>query len=321
MPAGEAVRLARRVEDSGVGSVWLSEDLFFRGAVPTAGAVAGATSAVAIGFGVLTPFNRHPSLIAMDAASLCELAPGRIILGLGAGVKARVDRTSVVYRKPLDAMRESVEIIRGLLAGETVTLDGEVHSANRLSLDIDVAEVPPIYLASTGPRSLKQTGEIGDGLAMSIMSSLEHIRWATSTASRAAKDAGRPDLPSVVYMPFASSSDATALTRLKSTVGFYIRRWASIPTLAELFTGWGPLKQDELDSIAAELESGRPPEDVVTDQLVREYCVAGTPDECLHRLEELAEAGVTEVALDIGKTGRGADQFADEIDFLLRQTT
>lgn len=316
IPAGEATRLARLVEEGGVGTVWLSEDLFFRGAVPTAGAVAQATERIGIGFGVLTPYNRHPSLIAMDMASLLELAGDRVVMGLGAGVKARVDRTGVEYAKPLAAMRESVEIVRGMLAGEAVTLEGEVHSAVDLSLDVPVTwgEVP-IYLASTGPRSLRQTGEIADGLVMTIMSSLRHVEWATGIANDAARATGRPSpLPAVVYMPVSVDEDSKlAIRRLKSTVSFYIQRWAAIPSLARLFTEWGPLDQDALSALADRLSSGEAPESVIADDLVTEYCVAGTRAECLERLEALADAGVTEVAFDIGKTDRSMDEFAKEV--------
>jgi 5,10-methylenetetrahydromethanopterin reductase len=316
IPAGEATRLACLVEQAGVNSVWLSEDLFFRGAVPTAGAVAQATSRINIGFGVLTPYNRHPSLIAMDMASLLELAGDRVVMGLGAGVKARVDRTGVDYTKPLAAMKESVEIVRGMLAGNSVTVAGEVHSAIDLSLDIPVTwgDVP-IYLASTGPRSLRQTGEIADGLVMTIMSSTQHVEWATRISNEAAREAGKPNpMPAVVYMPLSVDDDSRmAIQSLKETVAFFIQRWAAIPTLAELFTKWGPLEQDELDELAGRLNGGASPASVVPDSLVTEYCVAGTRAECIAKLEELREAGVTEVAFDIGKTGRGLGEFANEV--------
>jgi 5,10-methylenetetrahydromethanopterin reductase len=321
MHAGEAVRLARMVEEAGVESVWLSEDLFFNGAIATAGAVAQATESVTIGFGVLTPYNRHPSLLAMDMAALSQLAPGRIILGLGAGVKARVDRTGVEYRKPLAAMRESVDIIRGMLAGQSVSLSGEVHSAHDLSLDVPIPDTPvPVYLASTGPRSLRQTGEIGDGLVLTIMSSSEHIRWATETVGDAARAAGRTSpIPAVVYMPLSVADDsAEAISRLKGTIAFYITRWAPIPTLAELFTKWGPFDDDEIGRLAAQLDEGGDPAELIDDDVVAQYCVAGSPEVCRQRLDELGAAGVTEVALDIGRSGCSVDEFASQVIALAR---
>jgi 5,10-methylenetetrahydromethanopterin reductase len=316
MDAGEAVRLARIVEGAGIESVWLSEDLFFNGAIATAGAVAQATESVTIGFGVLTPYSRHPSLLAMDLAALTQLAPGRVILGLGAGVKARVDRTGVEYRKPLAAMRESVAIIRGMLAGQSVSLIGEVHSAHDLSLDVPTPDAPvPVYLASTGPRSLRQTGEIGDGLVLTIMSSTEHIRWATETVTDAARAAGRTNpMPAVVYMPLSVADDsAEAISKLKGTIAYYITRWASIPTLAELFTKWGPFDHDEITQLAAQLDKGGDPADLIDDDVVTKYSVAGSPDACRQRLEELGAAGVTDVALDIGRTGYSVDEFASQV--------
>jgi 5,10-methylenetetrahydromethanopterin reductase len=75
---------ARAAERAGLGSVWLIEDYFHPGAFALAGAVAAVTESVAIGLGVVNPYTRHPALVAMETASLAGLAPGRVVLGLGA---------------------------------------------------------------------------------------------------------------------------------------------------------------------------------------------------------------------------------------------
>lgn len=315
MRADEAVRLALTAEELGLESVWISEDLFFHGAMPTAGAVAAATRNIKLGFGVLTAFNRHPALIAMDAVSLMELAGDRLVLGLGAGVKARIDRTGVAYHHPLRAVSETVRIVRGMLSGESVELDGEIHRASRLGLDVQAPYRPQIYLASTGRLSLQQTGRIGDGLILTVMSSLEHAEWAVGTARESARAAGRPeDLPTVVYLPLSVDDDgAVARRRLKPTVAFYIRRWANIPTLSRLFTEWGPLTESEVREIAVRIERGEAPEQVIDDRLVDTYCIAGTTEDCLTRLSSYAAAGVTIAAFDHGRGGPNADEVLESI--------
>ena len=304
--ADKAVSLVRSAEEGGIDRVWLSEDLFFHGAMPTAGAVAVATRRIGIGFGVLTPYIRHPSLLAMETASLLDIAGPRVTLGIGAGVKARVDRTEIAYRSPLTAVRETTDIVRRMLAGEEITKTGDLYGGDRLSLDIDCAwPVPPIYLASTGPRSLRQTGSIGDGLVLTIMSSTRHASWATGEANRAADEAGRPTpLPTVVYLPLSVDDDPQqARDRLKPVVAYFLTRWAEIPPLAALFTDWGPYTPDRLAADVSRLRNGESPHQVVTDSLVDEYCVAGTPTQCLDRLAAYADCGVTEVALDGGHHG------------------
>lgn len=301
--ADEAVRLARAAESTGFESVWISEDLYYRGAMPTAGAVAAATSSIAIGFGVLTPYNRHPSLIAMEAVSLMELADKRLLLGLGAGVAARIERMGLRQEKPLQVVRDTVALIRRLLSGEEVTTTGAIHRANALRLTADLpAAPPPVFLAATGPRSLAQVGAIGDGVVLTIMSSSEHIGWANRQVAAGAAAAGRSEkLPSVAYLPLAVAEDAgEARNRLKGFVAHFVQRWASIPALAVLFTEWGPLDPDELAALAKALDNGADPQVVITNRFVDTYCVAGTPGECLDRLAELGETGLTTAVFDKG---------------------
>jgi 5,10-methylenetetrahydromethanopterin reductase len=318
--AGKVVGLARSAEEADIARLWLSEDLFYHGAMPTAGAVAAVTNSIGLGFGVLTPYNRHPSLIAMEIASLLDIAGPRVTIGLGAGVKERVVRMGVPYHKPLAAVRETTRIIRQLLAGESVTLEGDVHSGRELSLNVDCPwPVPPVYLASTGPRSILQTGQIGDGLVLTIMSSVHHARWAVEQATNAAIQADRPTpIPTVVYLPLSVDDDPKAARdRLKPTIAFFLTRWAEIPPLAAMFTEWGPYASDHLANDVARLRAGETPRDVIPDSVVDEYCIAGTPTECLTRLESYRAVGVTEAALDGGHGGADLDALIGDIHRIL----
>ncbi len=301
--APDIVRLTRIAEEAGFDQVWLPEDLFFRAPMPLAGALAVATERITIGFGVLTPYNRHPSLIAMELAGLLELAGPRVILGIGAGVAPRIARIGLAHREPVRAIADTVTIVRGLLRGEAVNYDGAVHRAVDLRLDVQPpAMVPPIYVAALGPRSLRQAGAIGDGLILGLMATRDFAAHATRAAQEGARAAGvdASRLAALVYLPIAiDADDRLARRRLKTEVAFYLQRWIDVPGLGDLFTRWGGLAPEEVADLARRLERGEPATTVIPDDLVDRYCLAGTPEACLRQIESYRGAGVTAAAIRI----------------------
>lgn len=304
-PTGGHITLARAAEDAGLDSVWISEDLYFRGAVPLAGAIAAVTSRIDIGFGVLTPYSRHVSLLAMDMASLLDIAGPRVIVGLGAGVEARTRAMKVTYGDPVLAVREVVDAFRRLMAGESVTYDGIVDSADGLRLTFDDRlPNPRVFVAAIGPKALTQAGAIADGVLLSLMASPQHIGWARERIAAGAKAGGRDAaVPLVVYVPLSlADRREDAIASMKPYIAYFVRRWAPIPSLAQLFTRWGPIGPDELTRMARELEDGRSADDVISDELVTTYCVAGTIDDCCRQVSELGDIGITDVVFDAGGT-------------------
>src|SRR5437667_3160264 len=123
--AGRTTDLARAAERAGVGSLWIIEDYFDPGAYALAAAAAAVTERAAIGLGVVNPFTRHPALVAMETAALAGIAPGRVVLGLGTSNRNWIEGgMRIPFKTPLRALRECVEIVRRLLAGERLTYRG-----------------------------------------------------------------------------------------------------------------------------------------------------------------------------------------------------
>src|SRR5438477_5984648 len=126
-----AAAWARAAERAGLGSVWIIEDYFHPGAFALAGAAAAVTDRIAVGLGVVNPYTRHPALLAMETAALAGLAPGRVALGLGSSNRRWIEeQMAIPFKTPLGGLRESVEIVRRLLAGERVTYTGECFSVH-----------------------------------------------------------------------------------------------------------------------------------------------------------------------------------------------
>jgi len=311
--AREVVRLATRAEHVGVPTVWLSEDLYYRGALTTAAAVAASTSDIVIGFGVIAPQVRHSVALAMETRTLLDLAPGRIVLGLGAGV---VERTRLVGKgegAPLTVVREEVEAVRTLLAGEALELEGVVHTSAGVRLTGEPpSEVPPVYVAAVGPKALAQAGRMADGVLLTMMCARPHAAWAAEQVRAGAEQAGRATPPVAAYLPIAVDDDGpTARRAMKAMIASFAARWADLEFLSSLFTRWSDLDPERLQSLKADVAAGGDGVGHVSDSVLDDFAVAGTPAECREGLARFRDAGVTHAALDAGAAPGAFDALLD----------
>ena len=190
-PAGELVDLTVRAEAVGYDDVWVADERFFREAYTVLGLAAARTSRIRLGPGVTDPYSRHPALTAMAIATLDEVSGGRAILGLGAGVSG-FRELGIDAARSAAAMREAVELIRRLLAGETVSQKGELVSlaAGRLDFRPPRADVP-IYVASQREAGCRVAGRVADGAIMQGCVAEPLLRFFQSTVADGARRAGR----------------------------------------------------------------------------------------------------------------------------------
>lgn len=311
--AREVLRLAERAEQVGVPTVWLSEDLYFRGALSTAAAVLARTEALKVGFGVIAPQVRHSVALAMETRTLLDLAPGRVILGLGAGV---VERTRLVGKgegAPLKIVREELESVRALLRGEALELEGVVHTSAGVRLTGEPpAEVPPAFVAAVGPKALQQAGRMADGVLLTMMCARSHAAWATEQVREGAEAAGRETPTVAAYLPVAVDDDGDAARlAMKAMIAYFAARWADLEFLSSLFTKWSDLDPERLQAVKASIAAGGDGSELISDSTLDEFAVAGTPAEVREGLARFAAAGVTHAALDPGATPGAFDRLLD----------
>lgn len=311
--AREVLRLASRAEQVGVPTVWLSEDLYYRGALTTAAAVLACTSTVTVGFGVIAPQVRHTVALAMETRTLLDLAPGRVLLGVGAGV---VERTRLVGKgegAPLAIVRQEVESLRTLLTGQALELDGVVHESAGVRLTGEPpASVPPVFVAAVGPKALSQAGRMADGVLLTMMCARPHAAWAAEKVRHGAEQAGRPTPPVAAYIPIAIDDDGAAARRaMKSMIATFVARWADLEFLSSLFTKWSELDPERMQAIKAVVAAGDDGGSLISDSVLDDFAVAGTAAECREGLERFADAGVTHAALDAGSEPGAFDALLD----------
>jgi 5,10-methylenetetrahydromethanopterin reductase len=285
-------QLAARAEEAGVGSVWVAEGPIARDAFITLSAVAGATTRVELGTGVVNAFTRHPAQLAASFATLDELAGGRVVCGLGIGARDYLVPLGLDVSRPATTARELVTLVRSLLARQTVDHDGAKWHLDHVRLGIR----PPrgdieIALAATGPKMCALAGELADGIY--LMYGCEKY---VSEAIGYAHAARTSDSPFTVASPIMLAIDDGGGARNSLKIGIGL-------TLTEPY-GESMLESNGLDPAHAQRIrdglSGRGVKsltEIVEDEIVDTLTIAGTRSQCLERLAQAVSWGITQPQL------------------------
>ena len=251
----------------------------------------------------------------MDVAALDELSRGRAMLGLGSGIAPPIARMGVVNDRPVAAVGEAVEIVRGLLAGDSVTMHGRVFSLDGARLQWSSRPVP-IHMAAGSDRALRVCGEIADGFIISNMTPPRLAARMTAVVAGAAARAGRPKPRVVQYAPCAVGTDGEAARRaVKRTIGETLTLlWPAgdeWPKRREAVVAESAIPRPEFAAALGRLRSGEDPETVIDERYVAAFAIAGTAAECRAQTAGYRAAGVDELALSFGS--------AEEIALFARQ--
>jgi 5,10-methylenetetrahydromethanopterin reductase len=175
----DTLELAKEADALGFHSFWLSEGYHSRSALVRATLIATATKKIKIGLGILSPHTKHPALLAMEAASLDELAPGRVLLGIGRVLNA-LRKHALDRRGTAQVVKESIEIIKRILSGQLVQYDGSKFSIARPGsrLDLELSGELPIYVGATGPVMLRLAGQYADGIVFNYPCTPSFVKYA-----------------------------------------------------------------------------------------------------------------------------------------------
>ena len=300
------------MDEGGFDTIWLAEaypwwrkhSMEARSSTALSAVIARETEKLAIGWGIISPFTRHPIQIAMEARVTQEAAgEGRFYLGLG--VSKIFMRHANVESKPVAAMKEAAEIVRGILAGEALDFDGKVFSAHVPALRDD-AEAPrwdvPIYFAGTGPMMLRASAQAADGLLTASITTPAFVRYVRGQLRR------RGATPIRSTSAARSSPRSTMTARrgrdgAREIAGMYLaNKVQNIQAAADTLLECAGLTQDEILPVAEAMESGGrlAAKAAVTDEIL-DKCkpIAGTPEDCIAAIEEYKEAGCTHVMLEL----------------------
>jgi alkanesulfonate monooxygenase SsuD/methylene tetrahydromethanopterin reductase-like flavin-dependent oxidoreductase (luciferase family) len=170
--------LARAADDAGLEELWLWEDCFWGGGIASAAAALAWTDRLRVGVGVLPVPLRNVALTAMEIATLHQLFPQRVTMGVGHGVQEWMAQVGAQAESPMTLLREYLTALRALLRGEKLTVNGRYVRLTGVALDRPPASPPALYAAATGPRSLRLSGEIADGTILTASTAPDQVREA-----------------------------------------------------------------------------------------------------------------------------------------------
>src|SRR5690554_240226 len=298
-PLADAIEYVQYAEEKGFEAVWQAESRLVRDAIVPMAAFAACTERIKVGSGVINNWTRNAALIAATFLTLDDLAPDRVICGIGAWWDPLASNVGIQRTKPLQAMREVVEVVRRLLNAETVTFEGEFVQVRGIKLDVVHGNTGPrnvpIYIGATGPKMLELSGEIADGVVLNYLVKPEYNLEAMDRIEAGAKRAGRSideiDRPQLVVCSM-DPDRRRGLDGAKKMVTQYLAQQphfakalgadASLVNEIKSRLGW-PATEEEIES-AMEL---------VPDEMVQMVAAAGSPEECRAKVQEYIDNGCT----------------------------
>jgi 5,10-methylenetetrahydromethanopterin reductase len=294
----EMVGLAQRAERAGYESVWVAETRLTRDAIAPVAAIALGTERLRVGTGIVNVYTRNPVLLALTFATLDELAPGRIVMGLGAGSPRVLAPQGVEFDRPLTRLREYCEVIPRLIAGEEVTYHGACVNLEGARIEDVLARdggagrrTPiPLFLAATGPRAVEYAGEVADGVLLNVCLPPAYAAERRDRMLAAARRAGRAGGPAEVAMCIVVSPHADGQAGRDGARRFIAVYLSLFPNVARETR----LDEDFVEHLRAVfteegVDAAAP---LVGDDVVNLLTAAGTVDDCRRRLGEYRAAGV-----------------------------
>ena len=295
----DGLDFARYAEERGFEAVWQAESRLVRDAIVPMSAYAAVTERIKVGSGVINNWTRNIGLLASTFLTLDDLAPDRIICGIGAWWDPLAKNVGIDRTKPLKAMEETITVMRRLLNMERVTFEGEFVKVNGIELDVVHGRKEPrnvpIYIGATGEKMLEMTGKLADGVVMNYCVPVEYNDNAIEQLMQGLKLSGRIleefDRPQLVVCSVDEDHDK-AIDTTRELLTQYL---AQQPHIAQA----SGVSKDVVESIQAILgwpathEQIQAAKHLVPEDLIHRITASGTPDEARAKVQEYIDHGCT----------------------------
>jgi len=295
-----------QAERGGFTNLWVTDHFNNRNVYVTLTAAALYTDKITLGPGVTNPYLVNPVFTAQAIATLNELAPGRVALGIGAGDKTTLESVGVEMEKPLRAVQEAIDIFRRITSGESVVYSGEVFKTAGAKFLFKPRGRVPVYVGAQGPKMLEFAGRVGDGVLINACHPKD-VEYAVSCVKEGVQAAGRKldEVDVAAYTSFSVHEDIKKANK------------AAVPVVSFIVAGSPPqiLERHGIDvKRAEEIKEALKANDWgrafsgVTPEMISAFSVCGTPDMCVQRIDELLRSGISQfvVGSPIGANVREA---------------
>jgi 5,10-methylenetetrahydromethanopterin reductase len=326
-PLDEILSHARQLDRCGFDTIWLAEaypwwrkhSMEARSATALSALVARETEQLCVGWGIISPYTRHPIQVAMEArvtqeavvSGAGDAARERFRLGLGASkiFMKEIGEGERRPARPLTAVRESLQIIAPILRGEAVDFEGREFSAHVPALRDDALaprQAPPLYVAGTGPKMQMLAGELADGLLTPSITTPGFVRYARENLRAGAQRTGRDpetiDLGATIVASIDTDRER-GRQGAREIAGMYLaNKVQNIQASADVLLEQAGLSQEEIRPIAEAMEAGGrlAAAAAVSDEILdKTRPIAGTPSDCIEAIEAYHEAGCTHIMLEL----------------------
>jgi 5,10-methylenetetrahydromethanopterin reductase len=295
----DGIKYAQYAESKGFEAVWQAESRLVRDAIVPMAAFAASTERIKIGSGVINNWTRNIGLLAATWLTLDDLAPNRMICGIGAWWDPLAKNVGIERKRPLLAMRETIEVLRRLLRLERVTFHGEFHHVDNIELDVVHGRREPrnipIMIGATGDNMMELTGEIADGCVMNYCVPPEYNDRAMELMDKGARKAGRTvndlDRPQLIVCS-VDHDRKKAIEAAKELLTQYLAQQPHIAkasgvsqdivTKVQSILGWPATKEQVHEAMQ-----------FVPDEFVLKISATGTPDEARAKVNEYIKRGCT----------------------------
>lgn len=294
--------MAQECEAAGFETFYFADERFYMETYSSLTLCATLTRKIGLGPGVTDPYSRHPALTAMAIGTLDHFSDGRAVLGLGAG-SSGFKQLGIKRVHPAQAVREAVQVIRGLLAGERVTLEGQVFRIKEAQLNFAPRGPVPIIVASNGQLIVQVAGEVGDGLISSSVLTEPRLSEVREYLERGLARAGRKRSQLSVWSRLniaVHPERRVAYDALKPNVYYVL--CGKYPDTT-MFDGKGGALPDDLRRAVETVGWTRDPQvlalvaPLVPDEFVDRTCLVGTPTHVIEQLRKLQGEGIDGVLL------------------------
>ncbi len=291
-PYWKLVAYAIQAENCGFNYLWITDHFVNRNVYVTLAAAAIYTNKITFGTGVTNPWMVNPVITAQAIATLNELAPGRVVLGIGAGDKTTLEAVGVEMGKPLTAVKETIDIFRKLINGENVAYQGEVFKIVGAKFNFKIQTKIPVYIGAQGPKMLEMAGKTGDGVLINASHPTD-VEYAVKRVSKGIQQANTTpsDVDIAAYTSFSVNEELKKAIKAATPVVAFIVAGSPPPVLER--HGIDTAKADELRAALKKNDFGTAFSSV-TPEMINAFSVCGTPDMCIERIAELRKIGVSQ---------------------------
>jgi 5,10-methylenetetrahydromethanopterin reductase len=293
-PIAETVEHARLAEALGYREIWTNENGHYRGIFTVASTIAAHTTTAQIGLGIVNPFHRHPSVIAMEAAALDEASGGRLKLGIGAAQwnLRHLGEADERTRRSYTSTVEAIQIIRALLRGDPVPASEQFTVSTRARLDFEpLRRDLPVYAGAVNERMLRAAGAYADSVELGAIMSAGYVRWALGVIGEGATAAGRDPASQDIAAPLMVSvgADAKAAREaVKPGLAYYLHR---VEKVVYAHSGADAAAIESIREVTAK-RGAQAGGALVTDEIIDTFAVAGDTALAIRRFREYAQAGI-----------------------------